>query len=64
VPDPATCCREQLFGFQQDGQHDLLAVYREQLFGLLEAGRPDPDPNNLAKSDPDHKPDPDQSPNN
>jgi len=53
-----------LFGFQQDGQHDLLAVYREQLFGLLEAGRPDPDPNNLAKSDPDHKPDPDQSPNN
>ena len=40
MPDPATCCREQLSGFQQDGQHDLLAVYREQLFGFLELEDP------------------------
>jgi len=32
--------------------------------GCWEQEDPDPDPNNLAKNDPNHKPDPDQSPNN
>lgn len=64
MPDPATCCIEQLFGLLRRRNMDTCwdLSTGNNCSGCWRQENPDPDPNNLPKNDPDHKPDPDQSP--